>query len=176
MVRLRCEDAPVVGLAHLWLRHLPRWFLARMACVNMMWCCVCASELYLWRSLGLDAEAVESDGEEEVESLGDALRAEADAVDRAAQEEWEDGRLEDRLDRFAAELLPYGVTRGVDDVGLLVGGPSLPPSSSSVGWPSGVGSGVGGGGYSPDAGCMYGSDGVESDEEWRWGDYEGGLC
>ena len=35
MVRLRCEDAPVVGLAHLWLRHLPRWFLARMACVNI---------------------------------------------------------------------------------------------------------------------------------------------
>ena len=34
----------------------------------------------------------------------------------------------------------------------------------------------GGGGYGPDAGCMYGSDGVESDEEWRWGDYEGGLC
>ena len=53
---------------------------------------------------------------------------------------------------------------------------SLPPSSSSVGWPSGVGSGVGGGGYGPDAGCMYGSDDGESDEEWRWGDYEGGLC
>ena len=34
---LREMGEPLVGLAHLWLRHLPASFVNRMACLNMEW-------------------------------------------------------------------------------------------------------------------------------------------
>ena len=56
--------APLVGLAHLWLRHLPVSFVYRMACLNMEW--RDARDALLDRRGGLDVllDALAAGGEE----------------------------------------------------------------------------------------------------------------
>lgn len=41
-------SGPCVGYAHLWLRHLPAWFIHRMACVSVQWSDA-AEALMAWR-------------------------------------------------------------------------------------------------------------------------------
>ena len=60
----RWERRPLVGLAHLWLRHLPVSFVYRMACLNMEW--RDARDALLDRRGGLDVllDALAAGGEE----------------------------------------------------------------------------------------------------------------
>ena len=68
---LREVGEPLVGLAHLWLRHLPVSFVYRMACLNMEW--RDARDALLDRRGGLDElrDALDAGGEE---ALAEARR------------------------------------------------------------------------------------------------------
>ena len=88
--RLCDESVGEPGLACLWLRHLPSWFIHRMACVSMAWADA-AGTLLSWRAtLDAQQEAFEYFGEPDewlifdAEEWGAECAAEAVAVALAA--------------------------------------------------------------------------------------------
>ena len=89
-----------MALAHLWLRHLPRWFVFRMACVSVAWADA-RDVLLAWRA-GLaqrqlafvcfgrpDADLLDSCGGGVVATREDAAEARAAAAVEAYIEERE---------------------------------------------------------------------------------------
>ena len=111
---LREVGEPLVGLAHLWLRHLPASFVYRMACLNMEW--RDARDALLVRRGGLDVllDAFAAGGDEALAEARQEIHPHLDSGPPPPSDLW--GVEEDRDDpdmlavermrRPAAELGP----------------------------------------------------------------------
>ena len=97
--------APLVGLAHLWLRHLPVSFVYRMACLNMEW--RDARDALLDRRGGLDVllDALAAGGEEALAAARLEILPHLDSGSPPLSDLWDVEEDRDDPDMLAVERM-----------------------------------------------------------------------